>query len=283
MAKSRSRNEATRDAVGGEVLAVPLPNGVFGLCIVLKRGPPLGGSSRGPTHWTVAGLTGFYDAPPPAADLRERSIRQMVRFSFRDSLGGNDLVGFVDVAPPAAWPSLGVFELTEKERARGRTYPQTLFTTWNDIADDIHAEWRWAHDREAFEKEVRDHEALTQAKMHQAHTKHAARRQALTLASILRSHHFSSWKRLWGKQVALAAEEIYLDGARQLQALGPTPDAEISRAIIRKLIDRFNELESKEGCIETEEREEVMEKVEDLARIVGLGAEVEGLTSDRDW
>ena len=88
---------------------------------------------------------------------------------------------------------------------------------------------------------------------------------------------------MWPKRVVTKAHAIFKNAASELSKLGKNPKKTASRKIIKRIVDEFNELDRREECMETTEREEVVLRIEELAGLVGLDNTDEQLTGHRDW
>ena len=73
------------------------------------------------------------------------------------------------------------------------------------------------------------------------------------------------------------------EATRNLIALEGTSRSKERAAALRGIVDAFNALNERSECIETSEREEIVERIEELAALVRLRNTNERLTGHRDW
>lgn len=135
---------------------------------------------------------------------------------------------------------------------------------------------RWKHDRAALEAEYADR----QARRDQAE---ANRRATLTLPKLLRERMFASWGDRWPRRVVTEARRIFRTATKELIALEAGASKRERTGILRRITSELNALDDREGCIETVEREELVARIEELARLVGETNKNERLTGHRDW
>jgi hypothetical protein len=76
---------------------------------------------------------------------------------------------------------------------------------------------------------------------------------------------------------------IFRDATQELITVGGTKDTEACAAVLKKVVDALNELDQPTGFIESVERDAIVQRVEELASLVGLDNLDERLTGHRDW
>jgi hypothetical protein len=257
----------------GSTYAVPLPNGEFGACRVIRQellGPDL--------MSVVVALDGFWKAPPTLEGLAGRPLLAQVRSGF----GGSILKGYVSGNPPSAFRRLGALALSEEEREV--SLPLIMFRNWRDLAEHIYLEWRWVYDRQAFVADVEARHAAFEDQLEERERRRERRLSTLTLEKMRREKPFRHWLRMWPREVVEDARGAFNRATDALMALGPAPDLDACRRALENLIEEFNELDAKHGgWIETEERVDILERFKELAHLVGLSDDVETLAGVRDW
>jgi hypothetical protein len=128
----------------GDVLVVPLPDGRFGAVRVLAH--DLVAASRG--RYLVA-TTPYLEAEPPVAD--DPRLRQILRRESFQWSGAPATIWYV--GPPPSHLRLLV-NIPVEASELGST--DCFGSDWADQThDEALREWRWTHDREAYEAEVR--------------------------------------------------------------------------------------------------------------------------------
>jgi hypothetical protein len=130
----------------GDVYTAPLPDGRFGAVRVIEVMKD--GRRRGRDSATLV-CTRYIGAQAPAIDDPAlRKVLRRNRFRFRDA----PAVMITDKPPPSDFVRVGNFAPTSEERAIDPM--GTCGSDWQ-IIRDVLLEWRWEHDREALEQEVR--------------------------------------------------------------------------------------------------------------------------------
>ena len=251
----------------GDLVAIPLPSGLFGLMWIITASAEYG------FHLLV--MDGFWAARPTAEDVRRaqpaRSERQLppgyddVWKGWFDGRVPDDFMVVARRAPSAKAKAY-------IENARGTM----IFGTAAAVRDEMHRRWRWKHDRAAIEAEL----AAAHARREQAA---ADRRAAMTLPGMLRERIFASWSDRWPPRVVREARRIFRDATKELIALERGGTSRARAKVLRRITTELNALDDRTGCIESVERDEIVARVEELARLVGLTNANEKLTGHRDW
>lgn len=94
---------------------------------------------------------------------------------------------------------------------------------------------------------------------------------------------FASWKARCGPDVLKRVRAIFRDAAQHLIAAGGSENKEACTAVLRGVVDALNELDGSRGFIESVERDALVERIEQLAALVGLHNGDEALTGHGDW
>jgi hypothetical protein len=128
----------------GDLYAYALPDGRYGAVRVLA----VKGSATLVVHTAYLGAKRPWRDDPP---LRNELLRQ--RFDF----GGTPALAWLDGKPEGTGQTcVGHIELSdaEREQALAALDARVPKHGWRNIYPEAHAEWRWAHDRAAFELET---------------------------------------------------------------------------------------------------------------------------------
>ena len=95
---------------------------------------------------------------------------------------------------------------------------------------------------------------------------------------------FQEWEGQVPGEMIAASRKIMLDTAGKLEALGPEPDREQARGLLRDCIVAFNQLdEANDHWITTLEREDICACFDQLAELAGVEDEPELADEWRDW
>jgi hypothetical protein len=279
MAKRRSQPRPALPAVG-DAFAVPLPNGLWGGCRVIRVGDDGRVTGRPNAISVQVGALAWLAAVPPTG--AEPGIAKLLFVNHHNErhlaltwVAGRDPIpeSFVPIAAIPPLPE----DLT---RFVGSG------TSWARVAIEIEAQWRWNHDRDAVLRE--DAERLDRLAAADRAALAVRRHQvdAMTLAALRRQQPFARWKGDRPAAAITAAHRIFRSTIDQLIALGPTPTRVAAEPILRACIDQFNRLNAAhDGFIETMEREDIADH---FARVVHVAGLAEYGSADlteqwRDW
>lgn len=220
-------------------------------------------------------MDGFWSSPPGGSDLRKaRHARAQ----------GPVLPGYDDV-----WKGWFHGDVPDDFQVVGRRAPSKtarayvdnvggtmVFGTAERLRAELHSSWRWKHDREAIAAEIDAAQARKRQRAEQ-------RRAAMTLPKMLRERIFTSWRGRWPPRVVREARRIFHDATKALIALERGGTRRERVRVLKRISTEFNALYDQEGCIDTVEAEEIVARVEELARLVGVTNANERLTGHREW
>jgi hypothetical protein len=151
-----------------------------------------------------------------------------------------------------------------------------IFGDAESIRSTLRWRWRWEHERAAVEAES----AAAEAKAEQ---RTAKRRATMTLPKMLRERIFAGWSERCSPRALREMRRIFRDATNDLIALERAGTKRERTTVLRRITTELNDLDDKEGCIETDEREALVARIEELARLVGVTNVNERLTRHRDW
>lgn len=258
----------------GALLAIPMANGLFAAAWVLGLHEPYrdfrGKLVKQTVYFIV--LDGHWQALPTAAQLsKARPATSAGSHRATDEWKGcfwgpipNDFVVTGTKAPTKA-------ALALVEEPSGTM----VFQNAEHLRSELFQHWRLEHDRDALEEEWQKAEAARTARI-------AERNAKLTLPGMLKEKPFAHWRQHWPPSVVKRARAIFTDATKALIELdGGTKRQKV--AILKGITTELNALYDQTGCIETGEASEVIARVEQLAKLVGLSNDDEALTGHRDW
>ncbi len=199
------------------------------------------------------------------------------------SASGDIFKGWFKQDLPANFCLASSSTLTDNEKRHCRPEGTSVFQSPEEFMAYLYLDLCRNFDRNAFVAEIENRKKESEARLKLAEARRQKRRQRLTLADFAQEKHFAKWSKMWPRRVVSMARTIFRDAALQLIELGEKPNKSKCRTILKRIVSKFNELERDEKCIETEEREEVVAKVQELAELVGLDNKDERLTGHRDW
>lgn len=150
-----------------------------------------------------------------------------------------------------------------------------VFQNAEHLRAELFMHWRLVHDRPALEAEWRATEAARDAVK-------AERESNRTLPQMLKEKPFAHWRQHWPLPVVRKAHAIFREATKALIAL-ESGTTDQKSAILKGITTQFNALYDDTGCIETGEAHELIARVTQLAKLVGLSNDDETLTGHRDW
>lgn len=232
----------------------------------------------------VAVLDGVFNAMPTLADVADLPILTLHRFSFRGKPAVHGTSAF-DRTTQEQLTSLGLVDLTDEERSLAAncmsiTAPSTCMA-------DLESEWRWEHDRGNYEASHERRQVEEEARRRQEAERYETRLKGLTWAQLCGEKHFVRWTPSppfpSAQFTARAEAQIALTIAK-LEDLGAKPKKRDARAVLRSCVLWFNGADAAAGfVIETEEREDVMRVLEELAFVARQPSLLQEVDSWRDW
>jgi hypothetical protein len=271
MARTRAQApDATRSV--GEVFLVPLRRGWWGagrlIEVEVSRVRPI------VPMYTFLVLDGFWRSPPDAPKLLPLAP---MTGPYSDE---DEWKAWFKGPWPSDFVVVGRRTLTRAERALAVDSGTMVFQSAKDFADELFQQWRWLNEREALEAEESRARARREVKQRE---EARAGRKGLSLARMARERPFHDWSEHWPRSVVVEARRIFRQATRDLMALERDAGREERASVLRRIVDEFNALDARRGCIETGEREQIIDRIEELASLVGLKNTREALTGHRDW
>lgn len=148
-------------------------------------------------------------------------------------------------------------------------------------------EWRWANDREALVREVELRDAEAARKRAEQEARYRDRLKGLTLETLLAETPFENWSPsppYPPQEFTQAARAAIHAACREIQALGEEPRRPAVRKILKATVEWFNHADEAAGhVIETEEREDIVAALEEIAHAAKQKALVDEIDEWRDW
>ncbi len=252
------------------MIAVPLANGRYGaFCVVDAQ-------EDGCQFFVV---DEFWDAVP-AQDAVVRLRPMGPPFGENALLDAAVWKGWFPGPVAADFVTLRRVELPASLLRHGSAEGTMIFQNAEHFRGELYRQWRWLHDREALQAEW----SAAAARYEREQARRAAERKAtLSLPKMLRERPFTHWREQWPAHAVRAVHAAFRTAVEELIALGATAPRRSKEAIFRRLIDALNAIYDREGCIETVEATELIERIEEMAGLVGLDNENERLTAPRTW
>lgn len=260
----------------GMAYAVPLEDGRFGACRVLRKMTPEEAQSAGANCVLVACSAWIGNQVPDMHDPGLRPILHLTHHSWKNK----PEILWVSESPPADFALIGTIEPSSEERAT------ECFTYggWASLRIQPLAQWRWDNEREAVMAEdasKQEHQRQVQAQQR----KHRRELLATTsLEELLEHRFFPQWKTHPPKKAEQACRRIMADTVLQLHELGNRASESERLVLLQKCIEAINAIDEQMGYfIETIEREDICEEFEKIVHACGLGAHQDLADQWRDW
>ncbi len=261
-----SLTERTNAMKVGDVFTVPLRVGGFGAAVVIDTN----------AGFTFLVLDGFWQERPTAANLEQ--LTEMPLPFGQQPLPGHAGVfkGWFEGTVPSDFSVVTNRRLSETQKAMRGPEGTMVFQNARHFARTLSDQWRWLNDRDAYLHELR----AAAADYEKAN---AERRKALTLEGMLNETFFTSWGDRWSDEQLTEARRIFNDATAKLIAIQKNGTPKKRSAILRGIVKEFNEFDNTTGLVESVERDDIVQRVTELAELVGLDNDAEKLTRRRTW
>jgi len=250
----------------GDVFVVPLRVGGFGAAIVIDA----------LDSFTVLVADEFWASPPSAADVAE--FHEMPLLFGQTPLPGapDVLKGWFDGEVPADFEVLLNRPLSARQKSMRGAEGTMVFQSARDFARTLSDHWHWTNDRAAYMADL-------DRRVARFEKAEAQRREGLSLESMLREAFFADWADRWPAEHLTEARRIFTDATVKLIALREGGTARKRSLVFRKIVEAFNGLYNATGLVESVERDQIVERIDELAALVGLDNANEKLTRRRTW
>lgn len=153
----------------------------------------------------------------------------------------------------------------------------SVFSNPDDFLKHVLEDWRWIHDHDAMEKELDAREARSAALELK---KKVERKKKLSWEFLASEKLFTDYSEMWSRKQMTATRAIFRSAIEEMRG---NEDRSVRRKVLKQIVDQLNELEEREEYIETEAREMLVERIEELGKFVGISNKSESLTGHRDW
>jgi hypothetical protein len=259
----------------GSLVMVPLPSGTYRVLWMLEAGTYEGfGPMNGQGYFSFLILEGSLSAVPTTDELPTLRVAESPGGAFPGRANVWKGCFFGDI--PDDFMVVGVRAVPPDDDPLRAAEGKMVFQGAEHARAELHKAWRMIHDRPALEAEW--------ALAREAREQRAAERQRTrTLPKMLREKAFASWSEMWPPRVMREVRGIFRDATRDLIDLQTKGTNRQRTAVLKRIVTELNAVDEKDGCIESVEREAVVQRIEELAALVGLSNEQEKLTGHRDW
>ena len=262
----------------GDVFTMHLPDGRYGAVRVI-RGPTKAEAWNEPNVSLVV-ATQYVGHDLPAID--DPALRRLMIFR-RGNIGpceGRAEGSWLSGPVPAQFVRIGTIAATAAELK----IPCNTFSDWECLPDQLLRQWRWDHDRPAYDAEIAEIERQHQAVRAEAERRDREKLATMSYSSFRAQPMFQDWSDHHPPKIGAASRRIMRDTATKLEKLGRKPNRAKARNALRDCILAFNKLdEENDHWIATIEREEICERFYELVHLAGFDDEPDLADEWRDW
>lgn len=249
----------------GQAFLMPLADGRFGVCRVLRQGDSC----------VLAAASPWIGSKPPAVE--EPALREILILTHHVWKKNPELL-WIDGPVPPSFASMGIIEPSGEEA----TLACYSYGSWEGFAMQVLLQWRWDNDRASVLREDKEEARAQVLERRQAEQKRREQLAAATLPKLLKKRRFSSWSGHVSVKPLRATRQLFRDTIQALIDLGSEPRTRDSLRILRSCIQSLNALDEQHEFIDTIEREDLCEEFEEIAHAAGFGQDS---VADRwrDW
>jgi hypothetical protein len=254
----------------GTVFAVPLADGRVGVCRVLKKAIWMGSPCV-----LIAASDWIADKAPP---LDHPAVQKILVLNHHNWSGKQNLV-WVSEPPPREFHMLGRIEVP----ANDSNLTCGTYSGWDSPAIQVLAQWRWDNEREAVLAEDEKKRALESAKRTEAIQKRAEYLSKISFSDLLSRDLFPTWKGYPPRAAKTDCQCIIHSFIRTLDAAPKPLTRNFVSKELKQCVEALNQLDSRRNFIETVEREDLCEVLEDIVNAAKFPDLVEKVKDWRDW
>jgi hypothetical protein len=275
MAKKRTKSAKVPLPQPGAVFLMPLGDGLFGVCRVLRANTEKERQGHGCPCILVAGSPWTGPEAPDLSDPQLRKVQKLTHHAWKNDLN----LCWVSEPPPDSFQRLG----TIKPSAADKRRQCSAFGGWA-FAYQVLMEWRWQHERDAVLREDAAYAERQAREFEEAERRRREALGALTLEGLRKKRRFLQWKGYAPDKAITACRTIFRETIDALLALGKNPEEPRLLAILQACIERLNKLDEEYAhFIETTIREDLCEEFDEVVHACGLGNHEDLADRWREW
>ncbi|WP_148598350.1 hypothetical protein [Aquisphaera giovannonii] len=272
--RPRLRREDLPDA--GAAFLMPLDDGRFGVCRVLRRPDAEEEARHGAPTVLAAASSWIGDEPPAIDDPRLRAVLILSHHAF----AGRPEIQWVSERVPESFRPLGTIEPDDDERRM----PCNVHGGWGSFPLQRLLQWRWDHDREAVAREDDAKKAAVAAANKDAPARRMAYLDGLTLAGLRKKRRLVGWRDGAPAAAIRACRAAFAEAIDALDALGPAASRPARLRVLKRCVESLNRIDDAHGhFIETAAREELGEEIDEIAHVAGFRGVHDLAGRWRDW
>ncbi len=259
----------------GDVFLMPLGDGRFGVCRVLRENTAEERKGHGAPYILVAASPWIGSDTPDLGDPQLRKIQKLTHHSWKNDPN----ILWVSMPPPDDYRLIGTIKPSPADKRR-----QYSGSGGWAFAYQVLTEWRWAHDRDAVLREDAEHAEKQAREYKEFERRRREARGALTLEGLRNKRRFSDWKGYAPDDVITPCRAIFRETIDALLALGNKRKEPAILPILQACIERLNTLDDQnQHFIETTIAEDLIEDFDEIVHACGLHDHEDLVNRWRDW
>src|ERR1700722_455847 len=215
----------------GDVFMMPLGDGRFGVCRVLRENTEEERKGHGAPYILVAASPWIGSEKPDLGDPQLRIIQELCHHSWKNDPN----LLWVSMPPPEDYRLIGTIKPGPADKRR-----QCSGSGGWAFAYQVLTEWRWVHDRDAVLREDAEYAEKQARKYKEFERRRREARGALTLEGLRKKRRFSDWKGYAPDNAIAACRVIFRETVDALLALGKNPAESVILPILQGCIERLN-------------------------------------------
>jgi len=254
----------------GTVFALPLADGRTGVCRILQR-------TMKEIPCTLVAASDWIADKPPA--LNNQAVRRILVLTHHNWSEHPETL-WISEPPPKEFYRLGQIEvLQEDTKVTCETYG-----SWRSVTIQPLLQWRWDNERDKVLEEDAAEKALEVSKRAETSRIRAEYLSKITLADLLGKDLFPNWDEYPPKAAKEGCQRIIQYFIHNLSASPKPVTRDFVREKLKDCVQGLNQLDSKQKhFIETEEREDLHEVLEDVLNAVKFPDLEEKIEDWRNW
>jgi hypothetical protein len=259
----------------GDAFLMPLPDGRYGVCRVIRRSTPQEEKILGEGYVLVAASSWIGKTTPDVAEPRLREILLLNHHAWKNK----PEVNWVSDPIPDSYRRFGAVEPSLNEE-RMECFS---LSGWESFPLQVHRQWQWDNERDAVIREDDRQKESEAREREESGKRHQEYLGTLTLEGLKKKRRFSEWKGYVPVKLGAACRKVFKETIDGIIELGPHPKKRAVLTILRRCIETLNELDEQHKFISTIEREDLCEEFDEIVHACGFRGEEELADRWREW
>lgn len=250
---------------------MPLKDGRLGVCRVIRK------ELLKETPIALVAATDWISSQPPS--LNHPSIRKILTKNHHNWKNAEEVL-WVTSPPPKDFVVIGrIGSDSNDAKIKCNSYGG-----WESCAIQALAQWRWDNEREAVLMEDEKKKLVETANRNAVVQKRVEYLSKVTFSSLLGKNLLSSWEDYPPKVANEGCQKILQSFIRVLDEAEKPLDQNFVASELKKCVEELNQFDDRnKNFIETVEREDLCEVLEDIVNAAKFPNLVEKIEDWRDW